>query len=196
MLIRSTTLAMIAAGEVTLAFRRWVRPTVRAGGTLTTAIGVLAIDAVDPISTDAITAAEARHAGYATRKALIDELDRRDGDLYRIELRLLGEDPRIALRKTADLSGTDLDEVLVRLQRMDRASRTGAWTQATLETIEAHPARAARHLSGKVGLDRDPFKTNVRKLKNLGLTESLEVGYRLSPRGEVVLRALRTRSCS
>ena len=86
MLIRSAMLAKIAAGEVTLAFRRWVHPTVRAGGTLTTAIGVLAIDAVDPISTDAITAAEARYAGYATRTALIDELDRRDGDLYRIEL--------------------------------------------------------------------------------------------------------------
>jgi hypothetical protein len=194
MLIRSATLAKIAAGEVTLAFRRWVRPTVRAGGTLTTSIGVLAIDAVDPIATDAITAADARRAGYPTRKALIDEVDRRDGDLYRIELRLLGDDPRIALRNTADLSASDLDEVLVRLHRMDRASRTGPWTQATLEIIDAHPARAARHLSGKVGLDRDPFKTNVRKLKNLGLTESLDVGYRLSPRGEAVLHALRARS--
>jgi hypothetical protein len=194
MLIRSATLAKIAAGEVTLAFRRWVRPTVRAGGTLTTAVGVLAIDAVDPISADAITAAEALRAGYATRQALMDELDRPDGGLYRIELRVLGEDPRIALRKAADLSGTDLDGVLARLHRMDRASRTGAWTRATLEVIQAHTARAARHLCGKVGLDRDPFKANVRKLKNLGLTESLEVGYRLSPRGEVVLRALRTRS--
>ncbi len=31
------------------------------------------------------------------------------------------------------------------------------------------------------------FKTNVRKLKALGLTESLEVGYRLSPRGRAFL---------
>jgi len=30
----------------------------------------------------------------------------------------------------------------------------------------------------------------VRKLKELGLTESLEVGYRLSPRGVAVLRAI------
>jgi hypothetical protein len=31
------------------------------------------------------------------------------------------------------------------------------------------------------------FKADVRKLKELGLTESLEVGYRLSPRGRAVL---------
>jgi hypothetical protein len=30
---------------------------------------------------------------------------------------------------------------------------------------------------------------NVRKLKALGLTISLEVGYRLSPRGQAYLRA-------
>jgi hypothetical protein len=30
---------------------------------------------------------------------------------------------------------------------------------------------------------------HVRKLKTLGLTLSLEVGYRLSPRGEVLLSA-------
>ena len=38
------------------------------------------------------------------------------------------------------------------------------------------------------------FKMNVRKLKGLGLTESLKVGYRLSPRGEAFLqRARRSR---
>ena len=36
-----------------------------------------------------------------------------------------------------------------------------------------------------------PFKLNVRKLKALGLTESLEVGYRLSPRGKSLLHRLR-----
>jgi hypothetical protein len=37
------------------------------------------------------------------------------------------------------------------------------------------------------------FKTNVRKLKALGLTESLEVGYRLSPRGTAWLKTRRSR---
>ena len=38
-----------------------------------------------------------------------------------------------------------------------------------------------------VGRDTLAFKANVRKLKGLGLTESLAVGYRLSPRGVAVL---------
>jgi hypothetical protein len=38
-------------------------------------------------------------------------------------------------------------------------------------------------------LELQPFKLNVRKLKALGLTESLEVGYRLSPRGAAFLQS-------
>jgi hypothetical protein len=41
-------------------------------------------------------------------------------------------------------------------------------------------------------MERQAFKLNVRKLKELGLTESLEVGYRLSPLGEAFLRASRS----
>ena len=36
--------------------------------------------------------------------------------------------------------------------------------------------------------DHDAFKRDVRKLKELGLTESLEVGYRIAPRGRTVLK--------
>ncbi len=48
----------------------------------------------------------------------------------------------------------------------------------------------ARALASQAGLPRLDFKANVRKLKALGLTESLDVGYRLSPRGAAVLAAL------
>jgi hypothetical protein len=42
-------------------------------------------------------------------------------------------------------------------------------------------------------LDRDklPFKADVSRLKALGLTESLETGYRLSPRGKALMAYLR-----
>ena len=46
MLLTRATLEAIAADTVTLAFRRWRRPTVRTGGTLTTAVGMLSIDDV------------------------------------------------------------------------------------------------------------------------------------------------------
>jgi len=41
-----------------------------------------------------------------------------------------------------------------------------------------------------VDTDVPRFKRRVRQLKELGLTESLEVGYRLSPRGRAVLKDL------
>jgi hypothetical protein len=53
--------------------------------------------------------------------------------------------------------------------------------------IRDHPAVLAATLAKRVGQERDRFKQNVRKLKELGLTESLEIGYRLSPRGRVFL---------
>jgi hypothetical protein len=55
--------------------------------------------------------------------------------------------------------------------------------------IAAQPGVVARELAAGVGLPRDDFKVRVRRLKELGLTESLEVGYRLSPRGRAYLDA-------
>lgn len=40
-----------------------------------------------------------------------------------------------------------------------------------------------------LGRERLEFKADVRKLKRLGLTESLEIGYRLSTRGRAYLDA-------
>lgn len=64
MLIRQEFLKGIQAGTVTLAFRRWHRPTVKAGGTLRTAVGVLGIDAVEPVNEQQVTEKDARLAGY------------------------------------------------------------------------------------------------------------------------------------
>ena len=68
-----------------------------------------------------------------------------------------------------------------RLARLDRASSHGAWTTEVLQTIAARPAVRAADLAAGFGRETQPFKLDVRKLKNLGLTLSLEVGYRLSP---------------
>ena len=59
----------------------------------------------------------------------------------------------------------------------------------TLALIASRPEVRAEDLAAMVGREKPPFKLDVRKLKNLGLTESLRVGYRLSPRGRSYLRA-------
>lgn len=186
MLFRQDVLRRIAEGDVTLAFRRWRRPTVKAGGTLRTRVGVLAIDSVEPVDENQVTDADARRAGAADREALLAGL-RAEGRLYRVELRLAGPDPRIALRERSDISPEERAEIDARLARLDAASRHGPWTAAVLELIAEQPGTRAPDLAASFGRETTPFKTDVRKLKELGLTESLLVGYRLSPRGRAYL---------
>jgi len=86
---------------------------------------------------------------------------------------------------------SEIDPILRRLERLDSRSGFGPWTRPVLELISSHPAVRAGDLAEVLGQDRADFKINVRKLKTLGLTESLAVGYRLSPRGEAVLARFR-----
>jgi hypothetical protein len=181
----------LADGSVELAFRRWRRAGVKAGGTQLTPAGVLAIDTVDVVDVGDITEDDARRAGYRDLAELLVELDRHpDGTLYRIAFHRAGADPRIALREAADVPEDELERIRARLARLDRASSHGPWTEAVLRLIAAHPAVRAADLAASLGRETQPFKTDVRKLKQLGLTESLDIGYRLSPRGRTVLTRL------
>jgi hypothetical protein len=186
-LFRQSVWAGLADGSVTVAFRRWKRPTVKTGGRLITPAGVLAIDEVGEIDEGDITAADARRAGFADRDALLAELAGRAGQLYRVDFHLAGEDPRIALRGRSALTPDDLAELERRLARLDRASTHGPWTDDVLRLIAARPGARAGDLAEAMGRERLAFKADVRKLKALGLTESLPVGYRLSPRGQAWL---------
>jgi hypothetical protein len=186
MLFTQDDMRRIAAGEITLALRRWRRPTVKPGGVLRTRAGVLAIESVDVIEPGQVTDADARRAGSQDRAALLASL-RGDGRLYRIGFHLAGPDPRIALRERADLSANERAELDRRLGRLDAASRHGPWTFQVLRLIADRPATRAADLAAELGREKAPFKADVRKLKELGLTESLEVGYRLSPRGRAYL---------
>jgi hypothetical protein len=183
MLFKAATLDAIAQGRVTLAFRRWRKPTVRSGGTLITRAGQLAIDSVTVVSPGDITEAEAASAG-SSRADLVAMLAG-EGEVYRIAFHRAGEDPRIALR--VDDADAALEAVAARLARLDRA---GPWTRAVLQTIADHPGVRAGDLAPRVGRETADFKLHVRKLKALGLTESLETGYRLSPRGRAMLGRL------
>jgi hypothetical protein len=178
----------IVEGRVTLAFRRWDRPRAKVGSQHRTPVGLIAIDAVDVVRLADLTAADARAAGAASRAELVQFLGGRGGRIYRMRMRFAGADPRIALRGAAELTGADVAALQARLDRLDRASNHGAWTRDVLELIAANPARRAPDLAAIRGMSTQPFKTDVRKLKELGLTESLPVGYRLSPRGRAYLR--------
>ena len=193
MLLKQDTLRGIESGSITVAFRRWRRPTVKEGGTLLTSIGQLAIEAVEVVDLEEITESEAVAAGFSSLASLRSQLSQRtSGDVYRIRLSLAGPDPRIALREEIP-EGAELDSILRRLTRLDSRGGSGPWTCRVLTLLHERSGVRAGDLAQDAGMDKADFKTNVRKLKGLGLTESLSVGYRLSPRGEAVLGRLQSR---
>jgi hypothetical protein len=195
MLFKRHVLDGLADGTIDVAFRRWVRPRVRAGSRLRTAVGVLVVDRVDEVTEAEITDEEARRAGFTSRADLLADITgQREGHVYRIGLRVDGPDPRVALRERGGVTGDELAEIERRLARLDAASRHGAWTMTVLRLIRDRPAVRAGDLAPALGQDTQPFKRDVRKLKELGLTESLETGYRLSPRGRAVLGRLGNRA--
>lgn len=190
MLLRNEVLERIKKGEITLVFRRWKRPTVKTGGTLVTRVGLLGIDKVEECDPGTIPANDVIAAGFEGREKLIRQLSDRNGAVYRIKIRYLGDDPRIALRNKASLSAAEFEEIRKKLDRMDSSKVFGRWTTKYLRLISDNPETLAADIAESIGMDKPRFKANVRKLKALGLTESLAVGYRLSPRGKAVLKKL------
>lgn len=180
---------LIAAGEVTVTFRRWKKRQVVPGNRYRTPGGMIEVDEVEEVDAAAITDADARRAGHASAAALVADLPDRPGlPLYRIRFHHVGADPRDALAADADLDATAVAEIDAKLDRLDQASSYGPWTGPTLRIIRDRPAVRAPDLAAGFGRETQPFKRDVRKLKNLGLTISLNPGYRLSPRGEAFLR--------
>jgi hypothetical protein len=191
MLFEQRFWALIADGSVTLTFRRWRRCQAVAGRRYRTPGGIIEVERVDVVTTESITDREARRSGYPSAAGAVAALR---GDpssaIYRVQFHAVaGPDPRSDLAAADDLTADDVTEIDRRLDRLDRASSFGAWTRPTLEAIAVHPATRAPDLAAGFGRETQPFKIDVRKLKNLGLTISLERGYRLSPRGEAYLKA-------
>jgi hypothetical protein len=179
----------IRRGETTVLFRRWAHRQATAGRVYRTALGRVAVDEIDVVRPDDITADDAARAGYGSARAVVEDLRGGEGDpIYRLRIRYVeGPDPRDVLAATEHLTGDgrrDLDE---RLARLDRSAPAGPWTHAALRLIQRRPGVRAGDLAAELGHDPVTFKTGVRKLKNLGLTISLPTGYTLSPRGRAYL---------
>lgn len=188
MLFRTKDLEAIFAGQCTLAFRRWKRPTVKPGGTVRTQLGMVGIDSVEVIEPGEVSEDEARAAGYQDRAGVIAMFDAQQGTCYRIRLHPAGPDPRDTLREAVP-DATELETLATKLHKLDKAA-PAPWTKEALQLIAAHPGVVSTTLAESAGLERADFKLNIRKLKALGLTISLEVGYRLSQRGVALLAAL------
>lgn len=191
MLLNRDTAEGIANGSITLVLRRWDVPRAKVGGTQRTMAGTIRIDDVTEYpGGHRVTAAQARAAGYPDAATAQRDLDRRPAKhTYAIAVSYLAPDERPDLAADDRLSAGEVATIAARLDRWDAA--TEPWTRSYLELIAANEAVRAPDLAERVGVDVPRFKRRVRQLKGLGLTISLDVGYRISPRGRAFLLTAR-----
>jgi hypothetical protein len=177
---------------VNCTYRRWevVRPKV--GSRFTTAAGVVEVTSITAADEKQLTEEDAADAGFDSVAALVKWTSAKgQGDLYRVGIIFAGPDPRVGLRGSTQLAAADVSALSARLERMDRAAEQ-PWTHSTLRQIQRQPGVVSTELAAEAGQERRAYKLRVRRLKALGLTESLERGYRLSPHGQAYLESLST----
>ena len=185
----------LVTGAVTLTFRRWDKPHVRAGGRYRChPIGVLEVDRVERIAVHTITDVDAGRSGFESRAELVaylgtakEEAVTDASEVWRVELHHGGDGDRVELALETELTKDDVRAIKAKLAKMDALAGAQPWTKKTLALIGKHPRTAASQLALKLGRETLPFKEDVRKLKKLGLTQSFEVGYEISPRGAAYL---------
>lgn len=188
MMFRVEQLVGIKSGAITLAFRRWEKPGAKKGGTMKTAIGVIRVVDVEVVKESSIKNSDAVKAGFASVEEMMSVVNRHskgEGILYKIKVAYESEDPRLELRERTDLTEEEFERLRMKLQRLDRTR--GPWVMKVMKLIKRYPERRAGDLADMMQMDKFDFKINVRKLKNLGLTVSHEIGYSISPLGERVM---------
>lgn len=189
MIFKIRQLKGIKSGTITLAFRRWEKSNVKIGSMMKTALGIIGIVGVDLANENSIKALDATKAGYVDVESLLHDLRKGEGSIFKIKVRYLSEDPRLELRETSELSEEEFKKIKTRLDRLDKTR--GPWVLKVLKLIVKYPERRAGDLADLMQMEKIDFKLNVRKLKNLGLTISHEVGYSISPLGDIVINRLK-----
>lgn len=191
MLFSASAWPGLADGSITVTFRTWTKPQAKVGGRYRVAGMLLEATAVGEVAVSKLTEDHAIAAGEADLTTLLKRLKQPapDSSVWRVDLRYIGIDDRIERRAIDELTDDDIAALRSRLDRLDRVTST-PWTRTTLRLIEKYPAVVSTELAALTGQERPDFKLNVRKLKEMGLTESLQVGYQLSPRGVALLRAI------
>ena len=171
----------ILAGRITVSFRNWKRPHTAVGGVYRLRpSGAVRVTGVRSVRLSDIGPDDLRRSGFDSVAEVAGFLKLPESaKVTRVEFKLTDEP---AGKPLPELSA---DEVVTRLQATDRRS-AAPWTAGVLALIRAHPATRAGDLAPRMGWETPVFKANVRKLKALGLTQSLETGYRLTDLGEQV----------
>ena len=191
MLFKDIHLKGIKAGKINLAFRRWQKASVRVGTLLHTSVGLIKIDDISEVDESHISETDAINSGFSNKKELLNSLRRNNsGTVFKIKISYYSEDPRIELREQTKLTNAHISTLKSKLERLDKFSKQGAWTEKVLLIIRDNPHLKAIEISKQTGFEKEWLKLNIRKLKNLGLTISHTEGYELSPLGKALVEKL------
>lgn len=187
MLIKIKYLDRIKSGDLSILFRKWQKPRVKEGSLIQTAVGRIEIIDIHEVDMVDMNGSDLEGSLFGSVSDLLEEVGERPGKLYKISVRYHSEDPRIALRNATLISPSEFEQIQAKLHRLDKYSKQGTWTMLVLSTIRDQPGLRAADLAALISKEKSWLKPNVRKLKNLGLTISLGVGYSISPRGNAFL---------
>lgn len=194
MMFRREDRERVANGEITVTFRLWKTPKVKAGKRYATGFGTIEVEDVTVIPAALVARRDVKPSGLSDIRAIWESAGEHtqtrvvaDTLLHRVQFRFLGDVP-VARARAAEPT---LGALRKRLHKMDGLSPRGPWTLRVLRLIEDGPRVPARVLAAELGWQTLDFKANVRKLKALGLTISHEVGYELSDLGRRYLASIR-----
>lgn len=189
MLFKEVHLQGVKSGKITLAFRNWQKVTVNSGSLLHTSIGLVKIHGIEAINENDVTDKDALNAGFTDKEQLLKSLrGNTNGTLFKIMVSYHSVDPRIQLREQSELSKQQVEDLTKKLERLDQFSKQGSWTKSVLCAIKENPKLHAIGIADLTGFEKEWLKLNIRKLKNLGLTISHQVGYEISPLGKEYLK--------
>jgi len=185
--------AGLVNGSITLSFRQWAKPRVKPKGRYRVhPIGVVEVDGLSGTTLGGISEGDARKAGFTDKAELVAYLSQvapppvtEALPMFRIELHYGGDGDRVVGALDDQLTEADFELLEKKLARLDA---NGEWARPVLKLIRRRPRIAASKLAASLGRETEPFKIDVRKLKKLGLTQSFEVGYEVSPRGLALLK--------
>ena len=186
----------LVKGTVTLSFRLWDKARVKPHGRYRVhPIGVVEVSSVRKCRLQDISEADARAAGFSGLAELIEYMrpvargELKDStEVFCIELRHAGDGDYVPAALEANLSEEQWALLAKKLLRLEGPS---PWVSRALELISERSHVAASKLAPFFDLPTPAFKERIVKLKKLGLTQSFEVGYALTPLGEAFLRRLK-----
>ncbi|RRO20537.1 hypothetical protein EIL87_01195 [Saccharopolyspora rhizosphaerae] len=169
----------VAAGQITHTYFRWPSPQARPGARVPTRAGLIEITSLTEVDPAELTDDDAARAGFSSAAGLRASLSRHRGATYRLELTHLGH-PGTPAPQPAPLEQARRRELQAQLARLDLGTPRGPWTRRLLELLRTHPGMSPAEVAAAQQRPVSRTKTDLWRLRELGLLDTTAEGLRLS----------------